>query len=213
MLRTVTMLGALLASPAMAATITEARLSGDSYALDPGEFTTLADVFTAERPDDSVTTSCGAPADGRRAILKCASDAIPDGRYGLDGQPWIDSADIGLLKWVVNFDKPVSAFGFGVTDAADTRQRDWSDPFWKLIVGDASIDHPRRFNDEGEPVTWYTILFDAPVRSASLLMRTGVGDGYGIVSATTAPVPLPAAGLMLMGAIGLLAAARRRARA
>ena len=36
---------------------------------------------------------------------------------------------------------------------------------------------PSALNDSGEPVRWYTIVFDQRTRSASLTMRTAVGDG------------------------------------
>lgn len=199
---------AMLAVPAHAATITGDRLDGTAYLLDAGQFTTLSTAFDTR---GSVTSGCGTPADGRAAILKCADDPVPDGRYNPDPtMPWIDSADVGLLKWTPVFDTKVRAFGFGVTDAADTPTLVQPSPFWRLTVDDASVEHPRRFNDAGEPVTWYTILFDAPVSTASLIIRTAAGDGYGIVSATVAPVPLPAAGWLLIAAAAALVAARRR---
>ena len=94
-----------------------------------------------------------------------------------------------------------------------TRPRDTTVPFWRLAVGGATVDAVPRLNDSGEPVRWYTILFDQPTRSASLTMRTAVGDGYGLVGPTVAPVPLPAAGLLLLGAVGVLFAVRRPRRA
>ena len=209
MRKTVLLTGAalLLASVASAATITEARLEGESYTLSADEFTTLSTIFD---PRGSVTTSCGAPADGRRAILKCVSDAVPDGRYNPEsGQSWIDSADVGLLKWDPVFKGKVKAFGFGITDAADTPTFLQPDPFWRLAVDGATIEHPRLFKDEGEPVTWYTVLFDKPVSTASLLMRTAAGDGFGIINATVAPIPLPAAGWLLLAGVGGLVAARK----
>ena len=203
---------ALIAGPALAVTITNDRLAGEAYELDPTQFASLSTFF---EPRGSVTTSLGVRADGRHAILKNLADAIPDGRYNPDGEdiPWIDSADIGLLRWDVTFTKPARAFGFGVVDDADTPTRFSPVPFWRLAVGGATVDAVRRLNDSGEPVRWYTILFDQPTRSASLTMRTAVGDGYGLVGPTVAPVPLPAAGLLLLGAVGVLAAVRRPRRA
>ena len=153
-------------------------------------------------------------ADGRHAILKNLADAIPDGRYNPDGEdiPWIDSADIGLLRWDVTFTKPARAFGFGVVDDADTPTRFSPVPFWRLAVGGATVDATRRLNDSGEPVRWYTIHFDQPTRSASLTMRTAVGDGYGLVGPTVAPVPLPAAAWLLMASLTALAGMRWRRR-
>lgn len=201
------------ASGAGAVIITNDRLAGDAYMPDPAQFASLSTFF---EPHGSVTTGLGVRADGRHAILKNLADAIPDGRYNPDGEdlPWIDSADIGLLRWDVTFTNPVRAIGFGVVDEADTPTRFSPVPFWRLAVGDATVDAVRRVKDSGEPVTWYTIVFDQPTRSASLTMRTAVGDGYGIVSPTVAPVPLPAAGLLLLGGMGALAAlgrARRKA--
>jgi hypothetical protein len=197
------------ASGAGAVTITNDRLAGGAYVLDPTQFTSLSTFF---EPHGSVTTSLGVRADGRHAILKNLADAVPDGRYNPDGDDiaWIDSADIGLLRWNVTFTKPMRAFGFGVVDDADTPTRFSPVPFWRLAVGGATVDAVRRFNDSGEPVRWYTVFFDQPTESASLTMRTAVGDGYGVVSPTTvAAVPLPAAGLLLLGAVGVLAAVRR----
>ena len=200
---------ALIAGPALAATITNNRLDGEGYVLDPTQFASLSTFF---EPHGSVTTSLGVRADGRHAILKNLADAVPDGRYNPDGDDiaWIDSADIGLLRWNVTFTKPMRAFGFGVVDDADTPTRFSPVPFWRLAVGGATVDAVPRLNDSGEPVRWYTIAFDQPTLSASLTMRTAVGDGYGVVSPTTvAAVPLPAAGLLLLGAVGVLAAVRR----
>ena len=201
-----------LPAPARAVTITNDRLAGEAYELDPTQFASLSTFF---EPHGSVTTSLGVRADGRHAILKNLADAIPDGRYNPDGEdiPWIDSADIGLLRWDVTFTKPARAFGFGVVDDADTPTRFSPVPFWRLAVGGATVDAVPRLNDSGEPVRWYTILFDQPTRSASLTMRTAVGDGYGVVGPTVAAVPLPAAGLLLLGAVGVLAAVRRPRRA
>ena len=200
------------ASGAGAVTISNDRLAGGAYVLDPTQFASLSTFF---EPHGSVTTSLGVPADGRHAILKNLADAIPDGRYNPDGAdvPWIDSADIGLLRWDVTFAKPVRAFGFGVVDDADTPTRFSPVPFWRLAVGGATVDAGPRPNDSGEPVRWYTVFFDQPTESASLTMRTAVGDGYGVVSPTVAAVPLPAAGLLLLGAVGVLAAVRRPRRA
>lgn len=101
---------AMLAVPAHAATITGDRLDGTAYLLDAGQFTTLSTAFDTR---GSVTSGCGTPADGRAAILKCADDPVPDGRYNPDPtMPWIDSADVGLLKWTPVFDTKVRAFGF-----------------------------------------------------------------------------------------------------
>ena len=96
--------------------ITESRLAGNLSALDPGEYTTRSTTFNTL---GSVTTACGAPADGRRAIIKCASDAVADGRFGENGSPWVDSADIGELERTVHFGQKVRAIGFGVSDAND----------------------------------------------------------------------------------------------
>jgi hypothetical protein len=197
----------LAAGAAGAATITSDRLAGDAYALDPGQFTTLSTSF---RTLDSVTTACGAPADGRSAILKCASDPVPDGRYHPDSnRPWIDSADIGELRWDLSFDKKVTAFGFGVTDANDQRGS-----WWSLEVDGTKVDHVAQQVDEGGPITWYTILFDTPVDRASLTFNTRPGDGYGIANASVAPVPLPVPALLLLTGVGALAAAgvKRRER-
>ena len=155
--------------------------SRGSYTLSADEFITLSTIFD---PRGSVTTSCGAPADGRRAILKCVSDAVPDGRYNPEsGQSWIDSADVGLLKWDPVFKGKIKAFGFGITDAADTPTFLQPDPFWRLAVEGATIDHPRLFKDEGEPVTWYTVVFDKPVSTASLLC----GQRRATASASSTP--------------------------
>ena len=81
----------LIAGASQAATITRTHVVGESYALDPSQFEALA----PSTPLGSVTTACGAPADGSRVILKCGSDLVPDGRYSeLLDRPWIDSADL-----------------------------------------------------------------------------------------------------------------------
>ena len=67
---------ALIAGPALAATITNDRLAGEAYELDPTQFASLSTFF---KPGGSVTTSLGVRADGRHAILKNLADAVPDG--------------------------------------------------------------------------------------------------------------------------------------
>ena len=196
----------LLASPAFSATIiTESRLAGNLYDLDPGEYTTRSTTFNTL---GSVTTACGAPADGRRAIIKCASDAVPDGRFGENGGPWVDSADIGEIERTVHFGQKIRAIGFGVSDANDQR-----DSWWNFTVNGVTASIAPRLNDEGEAAVWFTVLFDEPVDSAHFAFSTRPGDGYGIMAPTAVPIPLPAAVLAMPAAFGGLAgravAARR----
>ena len=54
------------------------------------------------------------------------------------------------------------------------------------------------------------MLFSSPVRDLRISMVNGTGDGFGVDGVRIALVPLPAGGLLLLGAIGGLAALRRR---
>jgi len=154
------------------------------------------------------------PANNRGATDCCCPCDHPvrklRDRYPLSPLSGYRVARLAYSSWYLTvFKGKIKAFGFGITDAADTPTFLRPDPFWRLAVEGATIEHPRLFKDEGEPVTWYTVVFDKPVSTAGLLMRTAAGDGFGIINATVAPIPLPAAGWLLLAGIGGLVAARK----
>jgi hypothetical protein len=201
MIRAALLATALLATPASAATITHDRLPGTAFALATGDFTALA----PPTPRGSVTTAGGALADGSTPILKFPSDAVPDGRYNPDGGPWIDSADLAWIGGSFSFPEPVTAFGFGITDANDQRNSHFSVSFGDAV---ASLD-PQTEVEYGN-VHWFTVLFDEPVTAADLTFSTRAGDGFGITTATMAPVPLPAGLALMLAGVGALAWVKRR---
>jgi hypothetical protein len=194
--------GALLASSAGAGavTITSGSLGGMPVQIDAGQFEALA----PPTPSPSVTTAGGVPADGSRVIIKTPSDPVPDGRYNPDGGAWADSADLAKFAWNVSFDRPVRKFGFAVTDANDQPSS-----YWLLTVGDVTASIGPQIEREIGNIHWFTIAFGEAVESARLTFATRARDGFGLSTATIEPVPVPAAGLLLLGGLGALIAVRR----
>jgi hypothetical protein len=199
-----TLAALLLATPAGAATITSGQLAGISYDIVAGHFEALA----SRTPGGSVTTARGIPVDGSRVIMKSPLDPIPDGRFNPGGGDWADSADLARFAWNLEFDTPVTAFGFAVTDANDQPGSHW---FVRSGEGIAQIA-PQIERETGN-IHWFTVLFDGAVQSARLIFSTRAGDGFGLTTASMTPVPLPAAFWLLLAGVGGLIGSRRIARA
>lgn len=91
---------------------------------------------------------------------------------------------------------------FALTDPADT-----GDKRLEISVGGSS----KTWEDLEDGETWLAVItLDAPTDAATIDIRTSLRDGVTLDGAAIAPVPLPATVLMLLGALGMMFAFRRR---
>lgn len=130
---------------------------------------------------------------------------------------WIDPGQIDRIdgqpgtEWSLTLSQP-STVTFTATDGFIV-----GDAF-ELIFGGASTP----WTTVGTSGGFFQGIFTAPLSAGSYLFSLNVttlangfntGGGYASFAVTPSVVPLPAGGLLLISALGLLAAARRRMRA
>lgn len=147
-----------------------------------------------------------------KIVVRTAPDSVC-GRYNVTpfGQNWLDSNDREGIDW--SFDAPGSlAFqriAFFLTDLDDV-----GNILFNISVNGAlAVMRPGAESAENGQLHLITLLFDQPISSFAIRMVNGTGDGFGLDGARVAAVPLPAAGLLLLGTIGGLVALARRRRA
>ena len=194
------LLALLLASPAAAATITEVAGPGRGLPLDP---------------DASAFVGSGACGSGRSVIndgcsvaVKDADSPTPSGRFDPFGGAWIDSQDRAEIVWTISRAEPFQSVRFALTDAFDQGPSDaLGVSFFSITVDGAAWTIPAQEPDG--TLHWLDVLLDAPTTEAQLAFHTRLNDGWGVRQASVAPIPLPAAGLLL-GGLGLLGGLRRR---
>lgn len=205
----VLMAAAVIVSPAWGATVTTlpgAPAGGTPIALTVQDFDRIG--------------NCGGGGsvvgNGCSAIVKTDPNA-PDafGRFDPLGDYWIDSQDINELKWTVRSPTAFTALTFALTDAHDQRNSFFTMSFddggsWTSIWDVAT-------QQSNANLYWLSVDFAQSLTEVSFLFSTKVTpgfDGYGIsaltVSPALAPVPVPAAGLLLVSGAMLMAGLRRR---
>ena len=138
------------------------------------------------------------------------------GRYNVTpgGSNWLDSNDREGIDWT--FTAPGSfsfqKIAFMLTDLDDVGRI----IFGISVNGGAAVTRPLSEVAGNSRLHLVTMMFDQPVQTFTMRMANGTGDGFGLdgarIAAMPAPVPLPAAGLLLLGTIGGLAAIARRRR-
>lgn len=135
------------------------------------------------------------------------------GRYNLTpgGENWLDSNDREGIRWTFTaaLGQTVEKLAFLLTDIDDVGKV----VFNISVNGGAAVSRPVTEPGSNGGLHLISMLFDGPVSSFDITMLSGTGDGFGIdgVRMTSpAAVPVPAAGLLLVGALGGLAALRRR---
>jgi hypothetical protein len=175
---------------------------GQFSGIGPGQTTGGSQV----NPKDKVVVRTAAPS--------------PYGRYNVTpgGANWLDSNDLKGIQWDVpgNAGLPmITRIAFLLTDVDDVGSLDF---ILKVldVGGGEFIDKTLALNNNGlqnGTLHLVTMLFSDPVKDFQISMINGTGDGFGLDGARIALVPVPAAGLMLLGALGGLAALRRRKKA
>lgn len=185
-------------------------------------------VGTFDKAGSSGTgTSPVAPAE--EAVVKNAGAGVDShGRYNVaadssnnhSGGNWLDSNDWTSIEWdipgasgLTNFDR----IAFFLTDVNDSGNVDF-----KVTAGGDVTEATKAISgdvDDGM-LSLVTMQFDEIVTGDVFITLTNesgdTSDGIGIDSITVAAVPLPAAGLLLLGGLGGLggvSALRRRKRA
>jgi hypothetical protein len=188
------------AAPAWGAVVTvldNPTIDGTPISLLTANFTRLGQCGTGE----SVI------GDGCSVVDKNNPDA-PDafGRFSPFKLDWIDSQDIDDLVWTVTSDVPFQSMTFALVDAHDQ-----PNSYFNMIYDGTEIwEIPTQLPNRN--LFWLMVTFDGPVTTADLRFTTRHNDGYGILAARVAPVPLPPAALLLLTGTALIAGLRRRRR-
>lgn len=178
-----------------------------------GPLTTAVGTFSGIGPAFSGGGSQIAPTNN--IIVRSNNPNNTFGRVNLTpgGSQWLDSNDMNGISWLVPGSATLNAvrrLSFLLTDVDDVGNIDFS---IRANGGTGSFNTVLQLNNNGLPngtLHLVTMLFSAPVSSFTVDMINGRGDGFGADRFVAAVVPLPAAGLLLLGALGGLAVLRRR---
>ncbi len=171
-----------------------------------GSFTGIGPAFTGGgsqvKPVDKIVVRTNVPD--------------PYGRFNVTpgGANWLDSNDMNGILWTLA--APIGTFfdkiAFLLTDLDDVGNF----KFGISANGESTVERPGAAKLGNGALHLVTMTFSAPVSALSISMINGVGDGFGFDGgrvSTIAAVPVPAAGLLLLGGLGALAAMKRRRRA
>lgn len=166
-------------------------------------------------------TNGGSQVDPKDSAVVRTSSKDVYGRYNVTpgGSKWLDSNDLQGIQWDVPgmADLPmIGRIAFLLTDVDDVGTIDFVLQAMDTGVLGEFMDTSLSLNNNGlknGTLHLVTMLFSGPVKDLRISMLNGKGDGFGFDGARVAVVPVPAAGLLLLGAIGGLAALRRRKKA
>jgi hypothetical protein len=145
-----------------------------------------------------------------RIVVRTSADAV-FGRYNVTpgGSNWLDSNDREGIDWTFSTPGSLSfqRLAFFLTDLDDVG----SVVFSIALNGGAAVARPVTEAAGNARLHLITMLFDEPVKTFTMRMVSGSTDGFGLDGARAAAVPLPAAGLLMLGALGgIMALVRRR---
>jgi len=138
----------------------------------------------------------------------------PFNRFDIEGTDgnWLDSNDMNGISWDIPGNTGLSnivKIAFFLTDVDDVGKVQF-----ELSANHNSLTNNITNNPSGKladgNLFLVTMLFSDAADGLNIRMVSGTGDGFGVDGITIAAVPLPAAGFLLFGALGGLAALRRR---
>ena len=158
---------------------------------------------------DAPPPGSGGSSVGGGTTGEIRADGPMFGRQNLTdgGANWLDSNDLETLVWEVGGAGTFKSLSFFLTDVGDIAGTDFN--FSVTAGSESATTHiPRQASGT---INFVRILFDAPVTTALVTFNTQHNDGFGLDDATAAaPIPLPGAGLLLLGGLAGFAALRRR---
>lgn len=182
-------------------------ITSDSFVEDDGSgFATSVGTFDTIAGHTGTGSSVLGDGDG---ITVRDSNGFGRVNTTAGGSYWLDSNDTQGIAFNASaggslFDR----IAFSLSDAADQGGT------LGIFVGGTSmtVSLIDLMNQSNGTVQFVVISFADLISSAAIEIRNhaGVNDGFGIDDVVIAAVPLPAGGLLLIGALGLLAGARRR---
>ncbi len=167
-----------------------------------GSFNTAVGTFTSVQAGQigqslRILSKATTPFQGRRDM----TNANNSGK-------WLDSNDSMVVDWTLDFIRPVKEVGFFLTDVNDV-----SGNLKVTLLDGQTVDADFSFlgaggaRPNGEMV-YVTALFDGPATKFTFTTNTK-NDGWGIDNISAVPVPLPAAGWMLLSGLAAMAGLRR----
>ena len=129
------------------------------------------------------------------------------------GENWLDSNDLTSMVWTIDASTGFGRFdslAFMLGDVGDIKGTQFSIKVEAAGYTTTLASIPRQPNGN---INFVRILFDDFVHGAKVTLTSNLNDGFGIDDVTVArvaPVPLPGAGLLLMGGLAGFGVFRRR---
>jgi len=171
--------------------------------------------FTGITP--SITTG-GSQVDPKGKIVIRSDTPNAFNRFDVEGTDgnWLDSNDMNGINWDIpgssSLSSNITKIAFFLTDVDDVGNLNFSITASGDVTSYNVSNAPTSGRPDGE-LLLVTMLFSEAVSDLNIQMISGTNDGYGIDGITVAAVPLPAGGVLLLTALGGVAALRRKRKA